>query len=141
MLKENPSDTKNYCLFAIGSRDKSLSVWLTNEQRPLAVLYDLFDSPIVDITWSKETISLLCCSMDGTVAFINFKGIDIGHPLSKEDHELFFKLKYSYDLNSIPDTNSVEHVEQKIAKNLSNLKFIENVEVLKLQEKKDFEKK
>lgn len=70
--------------------------------------------------------------MDGTVLFINFTNKEIGYPLNKDEHEIFFKLKYSYDLNSIPEkkTNN-EQQEQKMI----NLKFIENVEVLKVQEK------
>ena len=150
ILKESPNDTKNYCLFALGSRDKSLSIWLTSEQRPLTVLYDIFDSPIVDITWSKETISLLCCSMDGTVLFINFKNSEIGYPLNKEENEIFFKLKYSYDLNSIPEITSKkiddeengeeeEEIEGKL-KMTNNLKFIENIQVLKLQQQQQQQK-
>jgi WD40 repeat protein len=146
-LKENPNDTKNYCLFALGSRDKSLSIWLTSEQRPLTVLYDIFDSPIMDITWSKETISLLCCSMDGTVLFINFDNLEIGYPLNKQENEIFFKLKYSYDLNSIPiisnkrqEVERGEEEEEEEKKIRNNLKFIENIEVLNLQEKEKEEK-
>jgi hypothetical protein len=97
----------------------------------------------MDITWSKETISLLCCSMDGTVLFINFDNLEIGYPLNKQENEIFFKLKYSYDLNSIPIiSNKRQEVEreEEEKKIINNLKFIENIEVLNLQEKEKEEK-
>ena len=45
----NSSDFKTHCLFALGSRDRSISIWLTNYSRPLTVIKDLFDNPIMDL--------------------------------------------------------------------------------------------
>lgn len=44
MMRTAPktSKTQQYCCLAVGSRDKSLSVWMTALQRPLVVIYDLF---------------------------------------------------------------------------------------------------
>lgn len=86
-MKSTPHDAeKVHCLYAVGSRDNSLSIWLTMYLRPITVLYDLFESQIVDITWSKEPISLLCSSMDGTVAYIEFENNEIGYPLTRIEH-------------------------------------------------------
>jgi hypothetical protein len=75
--------------------------------------------------------------MDGTVVYLSFNNKEIGYPLSKQEHETFFKIKYSYDLNSIPDVKIYNNEEKKV---VTNLKFIENIEVLLAQEQ-EIEKK
>nr|XP_045374018.1 protein HIRA [Camelus bactrianus] len=42
-----------YCCCAVGSKDRSLSVWLTCLKRPLVVIHELFDKSIMDISWSR----------------------------------------------------------------------------------------
>ena len=80
------------CL-AIGSRDRSLSVWLTNLRRPLVVTHDLFDNSILDISWSKSGYELIVCSLDGTVAFISFSSTELGGLLPQQKiDELFLDL-------------------------------------------------
>ena len=80
------------CL-AIGSRDRSLSIWLTNLRRPLVVTHDLFDNSILDISWSKSGYELVVCSLDGTVAFISFTPVELGSLLSPQKvDELFLDL-------------------------------------------------
>ena len=80
------------CL-AIGSRDRSLSIWLTNLRRPLVVTHDLFDNSILDISWSKSGYELVVCSLDGTVAFISFTPAELGSLLSQQKiDELFLDL-------------------------------------------------
>jgi protein HIRA/HIR1 len=55
--KSSASGTdSNYVCVAIGSRDRSISVWLTCLRRPLLVLNDLFDSSVMDLAWSKERV-------------------------------------------------------------------------------------
>lgn len=82
----NSPDFKTHCLFALGSRDRSISIWLTNYSRPLCVIQDLFDNPIMDLSWSKSPKpGLLACSMDGTVAYVEFDYEEIGYPLSKPE--------------------------------------------------------
>ncbi len=78
-------DIKTYCLCAVGSRDRSLSIWLTSFCRPISVVHDLFENPVMDITWSKEPIGLLCCSMDGTVAYLQLSNDEIGQALDAKE--------------------------------------------------------
>ena len=93
ILKPNESDKsefKTHCLCALGSRDRSISIWLTNYSRPLCVIRDLFDNPIMDLTWSKgPKPGLLACSMDGSVSYIEFDYKEIGYPLSKAERVIF----------------------------------------------------
>lgn len=59
--------TQQYCCVAIGSRDRTLSVWLTALQRPMLVIHDLFQDSILDLSWSS----------DGLVFFFNVYNFQI----------------------------------------------------------------
>lgn len=54
----------SYCCCAIGSRDRSLSIWLTSLKRPLVVIHELFLNSVcfVEIFW-KEVYLKLCRNM------------------------------------------------------------------------------
>lgn len=79
------SKAQQYCCCAIGSRDRSISVWLTSLKRPLVVIKDLFDDSVLDITWSSNGLYLLACSWDGSVACITFSQSEIGVPLTMDE--------------------------------------------------------
>lgn len=69
----------------MGSRDRSLSVWMTALQRPLVVIKDLFEDSILDLSWNTDHNILLACSTDGTVACLQFGPTELGTPLTEED--------------------------------------------------------
>lgn len=75
----------------MGSRDRSLSVWMTALQRPLVVIHDLFQDSILDLSWSTDNNILLACSTDGTIACLQFAPNELGTPLLEEDKvKIFF---------------------------------------------------
>lgn len=83
----------NHGCLAIGSRDRSLSVWLTSLKRPLVVIHDLFDNSILDLSWSSDGYQLMACSLDGTVVFMSFSKEEIGKSLDQSTvDELYIKL-------------------------------------------------
>ena len=83
----------NHGCLAIGSRDRSLSIWLTSFKRPLVVLHDLFNNSILDISWSKDGYQLMAASLDGSVAFISFTKEELGMSLNEyRFDELFMSL-------------------------------------------------
>uniref|UniRef100_A0A2C9LIS7 Uncharacterized protein n=1 Tax=Biomphalaria glabrata TaxID=6526 RepID=A0A2C9LIS7_BIOGL len=47
-------------------------------------MHDLFDNSIMDLSWSQNGLELMCCSIDGSVAFMDFTKEEIGQPMSKE---------------------------------------------------------
>lgn len=104
-----------YTCCAIGSKDRSLSVWLTALKRPLVVTKDLFDKSILDITWSKNGMELLACSHDGTVAFIDFTPAEIGTPLSKSDVQMFLEKIYGKCLPINKTTNPANQIIESAA--------------------------
>ncbi|XP_060763561.1 protein HIRA [Neoarius graeffei] len=113
--------TNPYCCCAVGSKDRSLSVWLTSLKRPLVVIHDLFDKSIMDITWTLNGLGLLVCSMDGTVAFLDFSQDELGDPLNEEEKNSIHQKMYGKSLAITMETQ------------LSST-IIENPEMLKYQQ-------
>ncbi|KAK4876707.1 hypothetical protein RN001_009213 [Aquatica leii] len=97
LLPSSPK-TQQYCCCAIGSRDRSLSVWLTSLKRPLVVIKDLFDDSVLDISWSSNGMNLLACSWDGTIACVEFGLQEIGHPLSTDEKNALYERMYGKSL-------------------------------------------
>lgn len=85
---------KKYCCAAMGSRDRTLSIWLTSLKRPLVVVHELFTDSVLDLSWSSDGLNLLACSWDGSVACIQFTNNEIGLPLSLEERNGLFERKY-----------------------------------------------
>ncbi|XP_012271254.1 protein HIRA homolog isoform X2 [Orussus abietinus] len=75
------SKPQQHCCVAIGSRDRSLSVWLTSLKRPLVVIHELFTHSVLDASWSSCGLRLAACSWDGSVVFIEFTQQELGQPL------------------------------------------------------------
>ncbi|KAF4074138.1 hypothetical protein AMELA_G00236070 [Ameiurus melas] len=111
--------TNPYCCCAVGSKDRSLSVWLTSLKRPLVVIHDLFDKSIMDITWTLNGLGLLVCSMDGTVAFLDFSQDELGDPLNEEEKNSIHQKMYGKSLAITMEISST---------------IIENPEMLKYQQ-------
>lgn len=88
---------------------------MTSLQRPLVVIYDLFNDSILDLSWSRDKNILLACSTDGTVAGLMFSEDELGTSLSPDDKvceqfmfilNLFFFYSFFFDfLECIISTN------------------------------------
>jgi protein HIRA/HIR1 len=50
---------ESYATVALGSRDRSISVWSTNLKRPFFVINDIFEQSVLDLSWSKDGRVLL----------------------------------------------------------------------------------
>ncbi|GLH12033.1 Protein HIRA homolog [Gryllus bimaculatus] len=106
------SKPQQYCCCAIGSRDCSLSVWLTALKRPLVVLHQLFTSSVLDLSWSFTGLQLMACSWDGSVAFVEFSQDELGKPLSLEEKNVLHERMYGMSLASAkPQVTVVETPE------------------------------
>uniref|UniRef100_A0A8C9T945 Protein HIRA n=1 Tax=Scleropages formosus TaxID=113540 RepID=A0A8C9T945_SCLFO len=112
-----------YCCCAVGSKDRSVSVWLTSLKRPLVVIHDLFDKSIMDIAWTLNGLGILVCSMDGTVAFLDFSQDELGDPLNEDEKNSIHQNIYG---KSLAITTEAQ---------LSTT-IIENPEMLKYQQEK-----
>lgn len=97
---EKSIKSQKLCCTAIGSRDRSLSVWLTSRRRPIVVIHDLFDNSVLDLSWSQNGYQLMACSWDGTVAFIEFTQKEIGNTMSCDEKVLYKQKLYGKSLQS-----------------------------------------
>ncbi|XP_065200302.1 protein HIRA [Planococcus citri] len=82
------------CVCALGSRDNSVSIWLTGFLRPVVVMENLFSGPVLDLSWSSIGHNLLACSFDGTVALLKFTENEIGKTLSKQQKDMLYEKVY-----------------------------------------------
>ncbi|XP_067683300.1 protein HIRA-like isoform X2 [Haliotis asinina] len=123
-IKKDSGKSQQYSCCAIGSKDRSLSIWLTALRRPLVVTHDLFNSSIMDISWSQNGLELMCCSIDGSVAYVNFTQEEIGHALSKQEVQTLLEKIYG---KSLP-------LQSNLAANAAS-QIIESAALFNLQQK------
>jgi len=116
-LMEDGGKKAQYVCLAIGSRDRSLSVWLTSLKRPLFVIHDVFESSILDLAWSKDGLVLLACSMDGSVAAVVLNEKELGTAMPKDTKSALLKKIYGQNIGPAQSTKPM---------------LIENPELLKL---------
>lgn len=110
------------CVCALGSRDNSVSVWLTGFLRPIVVMENLFSGPVLDLTWSTVGHHLLACSFDGTVALLKFSESEIGKTITKQEKVSFYEVSF---LLAIP-RGLVTNVTQVILTVDVSLKFVQS---------------
>ncbi|KAL6728868.1 hypothetical protein Aduo_010601 [Ancylostoma duodenale] len=68
---------------AIGSRDKSLSVWvLPRVKRPVVVLQRLFKHSVTDMSWRGT--DLVVSSQDGSIKYLSFREKELGTMLTSQ---------------------------------------------------------
>ncbi|XP_068152297.1 protein HIRA homolog [Drosophila tropicalis] len=89
-----------YCCLAVGSRDRSLSVWLTALQRPMIVIHELFNDSILDLSWGPKERLLMACSGDGSIACLQFADDELGTSLSEDDKNSIFQRLYGKSIGN-----------------------------------------
>ncbi|CAH2065475.1 unnamed protein product [Thlaspi arvense] len=92
--KSGGKDTQPYNVIAIGSQDRTITVWTTASPRPLFVAKHFFGQSVVDLSWSPDGYSLFACSLDGTVAMIHFDPKELGVRLTEKELDELKKSRY-----------------------------------------------
>ncbi|CAF1283994.1 unnamed protein product [Rotaria sp. Silwood1] len=91
------------CLLAIGSKDRTLSLWLTSPRQPMCIVNDFFASGILDMSWylndDEGLITLGICSPDGACAFIIFNKGELGTPLTRHEMAKFYSDMYKVNIS------------------------------------------
>lgn len=85
------------CL-ALGSKDRSVSVWTTLGRRAFLVIRDLFTNSVSDLTWSSDGKELLACSLDGSISYMAFTREEIGEPLKVSEVARLHRKTYGQSL-------------------------------------------
>ena len=81
---------------AVGSNDSSLSIWETQEKRPMIVVHELFepDRGVMDMSWSSNGLELLACSQEGSVAFLSFSAKEMGRAIPPSEKATLYRKLY-----------------------------------------------
>ncbi|KAJ6985896.1 hypothetical protein NC653_023735 [Populus alba x Populus x berolinensis] len=87
-------ESQPYNVIAIGSQDRTITVWTTASPRPLFVAKHFFTQSVVDLSWSPDGYSLFACSLDGTVATFHFDAKELGHRLSDTELDELKRSRY-----------------------------------------------
>uniref|UniRef100_A0A914KGJ8 Protein HIRA n=1 Tax=Meloidogyne incognita TaxID=6306 RepID=A0A914KGJ8_MELIC len=95
----------NFACFAIGSRDRSISIWLMpNFARPLVVVEKVFKDSVVDLSWCDLTLA--ASSKDGVVRILKFSDNEIGNMLSTQETASIIEKLYGIKQHNTSD----EHI-------------------------------
>ncbi|KAL3828556.1 hypothetical protein ACJIZ3_017358 [Penstemon smallii] len=125
-LKTEGKDLQPYNVIAIGSQDRTITVWTTASPRPLFVAKHFFSQSVVDLSWSPDGYSLFACSLDGTVATFHFDATEIGHKLTDAELDDLKRSRYG-DTNSrqgnLAETPAQLLLEAASAKQIPNKKI------------------
>ncbi|KAJ0972683.1 hypothetical protein J5N97_020642 [Dioscorea zingiberensis] len=92
--KNSTKETLPYNVIAIGSQDRTITVWTTASARPLFVAKHFFTQSVVDLSWSPDGYALFACSLDGTVATFHFEVKELGHRLSDSELDELKRSRY-----------------------------------------------
>lgn len=74
-------------VIACGGADKCLSIWTTNNPRPLVVQQDVAGKPISDLAWSPDGMTLFATALDGTILTVMFDPGELGYPRPIEEND------------------------------------------------------
>ncbi|QGA15530.1 hypothetical protein EYB26_003188 [Talaromyces marneffei] len=74
-------------VIACAGGDKSLSVWITSNPRPIVVAQDISAKSLSDLAWSPDGTCLFATALDGTILAVRFEQAELGYPMSLEENE------------------------------------------------------
>ncbi|KAL9038411.1 MAG: hypothetical protein Q9180_003154 [Flavoplaca navasiana] len=74
-------------VIACAGQDKSLSVWITSNPRPLVITQDLTLKSLSDLAWTPNGTNLFITSLDGSIICVKFDPGELGYEVSLEETE------------------------------------------------------
>ncbi|KAI7876516.1 WD40 repeat-like protein [Lichtheimia hyalospora FSU 10163] len=111
---ENPVEKSSEHLStvcALGGQDRSISLWTTKFERPLAVATDIFEGNVYDLSWTPDGQALFACAHDGTVACIRLP--EFADQIAPEDQVLRQLAAFGYNTESsqLPESTLQLNIE------------------------------
>ncbi|ETV89078.1 hypothetical protein H257_00461 [Aphanomyces astaci] len=85
---------KEFACCALGGDDCTVSVWLADVSRPVAVIKECFDASVTDLSWSFDGFTLLSASLDGTICVFQFTPDELGTPITPQHQSRLLQQKY-----------------------------------------------
>ncbi|PTU22481.1 hypothetical protein P175DRAFT_0499017 [Aspergillus ochraceoroseus IBT 24754] len=92
-IKKQPVDGQGHAVqnavtvIACAGGDKSLSIWITSNPRPIVVAQGLAAKSISDLAWSPDGKCLYATALDGTILAVRFEEGDLGYAMPLEENE------------------------------------------------------
>ncbi|KAJ5684681.1 uncharacterized protein N7477_001026 [Penicillium maclennaniae] len=89
-INKNPPDghAAHYItVIACAGADKSLSVWITSNARPIVVAQEMAAKSMSDLAWSPDGKCLFATALDGTIVAARFEDGELGYAVEMEENE------------------------------------------------------
>ena len=74
-------------VIACAGGDKSLSIWITSNPRPIVVAQEMAAKSISDLAWSPDGTCLYATALDGTILAVKFEDGELGFAMALEENE------------------------------------------------------
>lgn len=84
---EGHSGQPHITVIACAGADKSLSVWITSNARPIVVAQEMSAKTISDLAWSPDGRCLFATALDGTIVAARFEEGELGWATDMEENE------------------------------------------------------
>lgn len=111
---------RRHCVIAMGSRDRSISIWVIGRSRPLVTISDIFKNSVLDLSWSKSGYQLMACSHDGSIVYLEFTPEELGSIYSEDERIQCLQQLYGSSIGT---------------KNLVHNNLIEDMDIMMLHTK------
>lgn len=90
-IQKQPADNHaaqhHITVIACAGADKSLSVWITSNARPIVVAQEMAAKSISDLAWSPNGKCLYATALDGTIVAVRFEEGELGYAVEMEENE------------------------------------------------------
>lgn len=89
-INKNPPDNHavhHITVIACAGADKSLSVWITSNARPIVVAQEMAAKSMSDLAWSPDGKCLFATALDGTIVAARFEEGELGYAVEMEENE------------------------------------------------------
>lgn len=84
---DNHAAQHHITVIACAGADKSLSVWITSNARPIVVAQEMSAKSISDLAWSPDGKCLFATALDGTIVAARFEEGELGYAVEMEENE------------------------------------------------------
>ncbi|KAL5600919.1 hypothetical protein BROUX41_005754 [Berkeleyomyces rouxiae] len=86
---EDPVKVPNSSLVTViasAGQDKTLTIWNTNNSRPVVILQDITGKSIVDLSWAPDGQTIFAASLDGSIIGFKFDAGELGWVATEEEN-------------------------------------------------------
>ncbi|KAF5838057.1 WD40-repeat-containing domain protein [Dunaliella salina] len=84
--RKEPGSDAATTLCALGSYDTQVTLWSSSEATPVMQLTDMFKRrAVMDVAWMPDGMSMVACSVDGTIAALQFNEQDLGKKVPQHE--------------------------------------------------------